>query len=232
MATTPHSLLRLERMTMKRNDILSDLYRRFPSLKSGKIEAAYQLMHHTCSNGGKLLLCGNGGSASDAEHIVGELMKGFLLDRRLSKEESKKFSEIPGGAEIASRLQGAIPAISLNSQTSLMTAISNDCSYDIVFAQQIYGYGNEGDCLIALSTSGNSANIVNAVKTAKALGIHSIGITGSRNCELAALCTICIQVPSRETRDVQEFTLPIYHTLCAMLEADFFSSADKQEAIL
>ncbi len=205
--------------------ILDDLLQRYPCLESTRedICSAFRLLCECYENGGKILVCGNGGSAADSEHIVGELMKGFLLKRSLSDASIKLFKDIDNGAYLASRLQGAIPAISLTSQTALISAYSNDVSSDMVYAQQVWGYAkNSPDVLVALSTSGNSANIVNAVKTAAAIGRKSIGITGSNKSKMSELCTASIRMSEDETFKVQELTMPVYHAICAMLEATYF----------
>lgn len=202
--------------------IYEELIQRYPELVALPILNAYELLLECSENKGQILVCGNGGSASDAEHIVGELMKGFKLKRSLSSEEADSFATIEGGKEIAAKLQKGIPAISLNSHVALMSAVGNDTDYDMVFAQQVYGYGRMGDVLIAMTTSGNSANVVNAAKTAKTMGMKVIGITGSKDSELSACSDICLQMPATETYLVQEYTLPIYHALCAMLEEKLF----------
>ncbi|NLX94056.1 MAG: SIS domain-containing protein [Clostridiales bacterium] len=205
--------------------LLDDLLQRYPCLESTRedICLAFRLLCECYENGGKILVCGNGGSAADSEHIVGELMKGFLLKRSLSDASIKLFKDIDNGAYLASRLQGAIPAISLTSQTALISAYSNDVSSDMVYAQQVWGYAkNSPDVLVALSTSGNSANIVNAVKTAAAIGRKSIGITGSNKSKMSELCTASIRMSEDETFKVQELTMPVYHAICAMLEATYF----------
>ena len=171
-------------------------------------------MLDTYKKGGKILVCGNGGSASDADHIVGELMKGFLKDRKVTDER------IP--QELREKLQGALPAISLCAHTSLMTATMNDNDADMIFAQQVYGYANENDLLIALSTSGNSKNVVNAVKVAKALGVKVIALIGETGGVLKGLADITICAPSTETYKIQEYHLPIYHYLCAKVEEEIF----------
>lgn len=209
---------------MENNSILTQLYQQYPQLRNRNIENAYQLLYETYLHGGKILVCGNGGSASDSDHIVGELMKSFRIKRNLSQIDCQKFKNIHGGEAIASKLQKAIPAISLSSQTALITAIGNDSSYDMIYAQQVYGYGHAGDCLIALSTSGNSANVITAVKTAQALKMKTVGITGQKIGQLQELCDICIPVPAESTSSIQEYTLPIYHALCAMLETEAFGN--------
>ena len=193
-----------------------DLFERYPQLNTcaEDIENAFAIIVDTYKKGGKILVCGNGGSASDADHIVGELMKGFLKDRKVTDER------IP--QELREKLQGALPAISLCAHTSLMTATMNDNDADMIFAQQVYGYANENDLLIALSTSGNSKNVVNAVKVAKALGVKVIALTGETGGVLKGLADITICAPSTETYKIQEYHLPIYHYLCASVENEFF----------
>lgn len=195
---------------------MKDLFERYPQLNICKndIENVLSLMLDTYKNDGKILVCGNGGSASDADHIVGELMKGFLKKREVTDER------IP--QELRGKLQGALPAISLSAHTSLMTATINDNDADMVFAQQVYGYGKENDLLIAISTSGNSKNVVNAVKVAKALGVKVIALTGETGGELKSLSNVTICAPSNETYKIQEYHLPIYHYLCARAEDEIF----------
>ena len=193
-----------------------------PALKALPIWEAYEMLLNCYQNGGKVLVCGNGGSASDAEHIVGELMKGFKLKRELSDEEKKAFAFGENGEELAVKLQKALPAISLNSHTALMTAVGNDTSFDMIFAQQVYGYGAPGDVLIGMTTSGNSKDVVTAAVTAKGIGMKVIGITGNKDSALSACSDICLQMPASETYRIQEYTLPVYHVLCAMLEEKMF----------
>ena len=193
-----------------------DLFERYPQLNICKndIENALSLMIDTYKKGGKILVCGNGGSSADADHIVGELMKGFLKSRKVTDER------IP--QDLREKLQGALPAISLSAHTSLMTATINDNDADMVFAQQVYGYAKENDLLIAISTSGNSKNVVNAVKVAKSLGVKTIALTGETGGELKQLADVTICAPSTETYKIQEYHLPIYHYLCASVENEFF----------
>lgn len=186
------------------------------------VKKAYEILEATYKNGGKILVCGNGGSAADCEHIVGELMKGFQLKRPLAESEISAFSSYENGVEIAKTIQKGLPAISLVSHTGLMTAYINDCDADSVFAQQVYGYMNEGDTLIALSTSGNSENVVRAAITAKARGGKVVAFTGANGGRLAGLCDSTVALPSTDTAKIQEYTLPLYHCLCAMLEEEFF----------
>ncbi|HJQ14953.1 MAG TPA: SIS domain-containing protein [Anaerolineales bacterium] len=205
---------------------IEQLIATYPDLErcTPDIEAAFQILSNCYRKGGKVLTCGNGGSAADAEHIVGELMKGYLLKRSVSDEiRARLVSASPEDDDyLASRLQGALPAISLVSQTSLLSAISNDTAADMVYAQQVYAYGQEGDVLIGLSTSGNSRNVILAMQVARALGLRTIGLTGPTGGALKPLCEVCICVPAENTPAIQERHLPIFHVLCAMLEEEFF----------
>ncbi|MBR4727766.1 MAG: SIS domain-containing protein [Clostridia bacterium] len=202
------------------------LFVSYPALQPlrEKIRQAFELLRQCAAANAAILVCGNGGSAADSEHIVGELMKGFYLKRPLPEEEKQKFSALPGGEDIAEKLQRGIRAISLVSQTGLISAFANDVDASLVFAQQVYAYaGAPQDVLIALSTSGNSQNVVNAAIAARAAGIRVISITGASGGSLAALSDAAICLPADSPAQVQELTLPVYHTLCAMLEATFFS---------
>ncbi|MCL2003682.1 MAG: SIS domain-containing protein [Oscillospiraceae bacterium] len=186
---------------------------------AGDILEAFGVLSGTYRLGGKLLLCGNGGSASDCEHIVGELMKGFLY-----KRPQKAFCEAhPGLEDVAGLLQGALPAISLTGQPALQTAFANDVDPVMVFAQQVYGYAKPGDALLGLSTSGNAGNVIAALRVARAMGVKTIGLTGQSGGRMKAHCDVCICVPETETYRIQELHLPVYHALCAMLEAEFFT---------
>ncbi|GAA3399878.1 SIS domain-containing protein [Paenibacillus hodogayensis] len=190
------------------------------------IERAFETMRDSYSAGGKVLLAGNGGSASDCEHIVGELMKGFMSRRPVHDSMRRKLRQF-GDAEgdyLADRLQGALPAISLVSHTALATAYANDVAADMVFAQQVFGYGKPGDVLIGLSTSGNSANVVRALQVARAQDLRTIGLTGRGGGAMKELCDVTIRVPYDVTPDIQERHLPIYHALCIMLEDAFFGN--------
>lgn len=203
--------------------IYATLFERYPTLEGIKndILSAYECICDTYSNGGKLLVCGNGGSASDSTHIVGELMKGFKLSRKLCETEKEKFDAV-GANGIAEGLQGALPAISLVGESALMTAFINDCSPELVFAQQVYGLMNKEDTLICLSTSGNSTNVVNALYTALAKGGKVVSIVGANGGKLSEISDVTIKLPSDVTCEIQEYTLPVYHALCAMLEEEFF----------
>ena len=204
------------------------LIMRYPHLEccKGNIIIAFEFIRDCYKKGGKLLVCGNGGSAADAEHIVGELMKGFKKARHLASTEVEKLVEIDSlmGRTLADNLQGALPAIALDGHPALTTAYMNDCEPIICFAQQVYGYGCKNDVLLAISTSGNSRNVLYAAVAAKAKGMVVIGLTGENSSKLSAMSDVCIRVPSTETYQIQELHLPIYHCLCLMLEDYFFNS--------
>lgn len=214
----------LRRFMMDRH--LTALIRRYPDLSElvPVLNEVFCLWRDSFAAGNKSLICGNGGSASDSEHIVGELMKGFLLRRPVDSAFLDKATAQFGehGNYLASNLQGALPAISLTSQQSLLTAFANDVAFDMAYAQQVYGYGQPGDVLVALSTSGNAQNVVHAVQVAKLRSLVTIGFTGRDGGKLAGLCDVTIQVPEDETYRIQERHIAIYHTLCIMLEETFF----------
>lgn len=210
------------------NTTFDQLYAKYPELGpacSAEIERAFEIVRTCYRNGGKLLLCGNGGSAADCEHIVGELMKGFMLRRPVPESFQNALATVDAesASYIAEHLQGGLPAISLVSHTALSTAFANDNAPDLVFAQQVYGYGKPGDVLLGISTSGNSANVMHALRVAKALGMHTIGLTGASGGRMKALCDAPICVPFDRTPDIQERHLPIYHALCIRIEEEFFS---------
>ena len=200
---------------------------RYPSLESAKndIVAAYLLLEESYNNGGKLLVAGNGGSAADAEHIVGELMKGFKLPRKPEADFAEKLVEENQelGSVLAENLQGALPAIALDGHPALSTAYMNDCEPLLCFAQQVNGYGKSGDVFLGISTSGNSKNVLFAATTAHAKGMKVIGLTGAKDSKLKDMSDVCIKAPQTETYMIQELHLPIYHCLCLMLEDKFFA---------
>ena len=203
------------------------LVERYPSLESAKedIVAAYLLLEESYKNGGKLLVAGNGGSAADAEHIVGELMKGFKLPRKPEADFAEKLVEENQelGSVLAENLQGALPAIALDGHPALSTAYMNDCEPLLCFAQQVNGYGKSGDVFLGISTSGNSKNVLFAATTAHAKGMKVIGLTGAKDSKLKDMSDVCIKAPQTETYMIQELHLPIYHCLCLMLEDRFFA---------
>lgn len=208
-------------------NIFLELLERYPALVSAasEIEAAFELVRGAYEGGGKLLCGGNGGSACDCEHIVGELLKSFKKPRAIDCETKKSLLALgEDGEYLASKLEGALPAVSLVSQTGVLTAYANDRAWDAALAQQVYGLGNKGDVLLVLSTSGNSRNCVLAARVAEAKGLKTIALTGEGGGMLKDICDVCIAAPERETYKVQELHLPIYHALCAMLEEEFFSA--------
>lgn len=205
---------------------LNHLIDRYPKLIVCKedIMRAYELLEAAYQSGRKLLVCGNGGSASDSEHIVGELMKEFKLKRKIYGNQSTALKEIDPelGQVLADNLQGALPAISLTGHSALQTAYMNDAVPELVFAQQINGYGKAGDVFLGISTSGNSKNVLYAAVNAKAKGLKVIGLTGAKENKLMKFADVCIRVPETETYKIQELHLPVYHCLCLMLEQKFF----------
>ena len=198
--------------------MLNELFERYPALQicEKDIEDALKLLIDTYKNDGKVLVCGNGGSAADSEHIVGELMKGFMLKREVDD------GRIP--ENMRCNLQGALPAISLVSQSGVLSAFINDVEPEMMYAQLVYGYGKEGDLLICLSTSGNSKNCVNAAEVAKSIGVKVLSLTGEKESRLSQLSDCTVKVPDTETFKVQEYHLPVYHYLCAAVEEYFFEN--------
>lgn len=207
-------------------DYVQELIERYPALngvESALRQAIDELV--TCFySGGKLLVCGNGGSCCDADHIVGELMKGFLKKRPLDAELRQRLTDAGGeaGAALAGKLQGGLPAINLMAHAGLNSAFANDVDASMLYAQQVMGYGRQGDVLIGISTSGNAQNVCSAAIAAKALGMKTIALTGASGGRLKALVDIAVCVPETETFKVQELHLPVYHALCAAVEAEFF----------
>ena len=208
------------------NRHIDTLIERYPSLITCKedIQAAFNILQQAYSEGCKLLVCGNGGSASDSEHIVGELMKEFKLKREVFKNQADAMKQIDPemGTILAEHLQGALPAITLTGHSSLTTAFMNDSLPELIFAQQVNGYGKPKDVFLGISTSGNSRNVLFAAVAAKAKGLKVLGLTGQEPCKLAKFADVCIQVPATETYKIQELHLPVYHCLCMMLEEYFF----------
>ena len=186
-------------------------------------------MEECYNHNGKLLIAGNGGSAADSEHIVGELMKGFKLPRNITEDFSVKLIEANEelGPLLATSLQGTLPAIALDGHLSLTTAYMNDCDPLLCFAQQVNGFGKSEDVFLGISTSGNSKNVLYAATVAKAKGMKVIGLTGKKESKLSAFADVCIKVPETETYMVQELHLPVYHCLCLMLEENFFGGKTK-----
>ena len=202
------------------------LLNRYPVLAVSRQEIidAYLTLEETYKNGGKLLIAGNGGSAADSEHIVGELMKGFKMPRRITTDFANKLISVnlELGTVLAENLQGTLPAIALDGHFALSTAYMNDCDPLICFAQQVNGFGNKGDVFLGISTSGKSKNILYAATVARAKGMKIIGLTGAKDSELSTFADVCVKVPEVETYMVQELHLPVYHCWCLMLEDKFF----------
>lgn len=216
--------------------IFEQLFERYPALTPvrGSIWNVYQILESCYASGGKLLIAGNGGSCADSEHIVGELMKGFVKRRQLPEalrqaieQEELNAADEAGGADrttgLAKLLQGALPAIALTGHPALSTAFLNDVNGEMIYAQQVCGYGTAQDVLMGITTSGNAKNIDYAVTVAKAKGMRVIGLTGKDGGTLGRRSDAAVIVPESETYRIQELHLPIYHTLCLMLEERFFA---------
>lgn len=213
---------------MKETKYLEELTGRYPALEAVKqdVLAAYGILKDCYTQGGKVLVAGNGGSSADSEHIVGELMKGFIKRRPVSPEfeHALRSADPELGKALARGLQGALPAIALTGHPALSTAFLNDVDGEMIYAQQLYGYGRPGDVFLGISTSGNARNIMYAVTAAKALGLKTLGLTGRDGGALAKACDVSVVVPERETYKIQELHLPVYHTLCLMLEEYFYGA--------
>ena len=201
------------------NVSLEELFSRNPCLEQCRIAVtdAFDVLISAFRAGGKVLVCGNGGSAADAEHICGELLKKFKRHRRVPEDVAAKLRP-----ELVAKLEGSLPAISLVSMSGILTAFANDVSWETAFAQQVLGLAKPGDVLVALSTSGNSANCVAAAEVMKAVGGKSIAFTGANESRLSQVCDVAIRVPESETYKVQELHLPVYHALCAAIEEEMF----------
>lgn len=207
-------------------ETIKELVNRYPGLKMAEeaIAQAEEAIISAYKNGGTLFTCGNGGSAADADHIVGELMKGFLKKRPVPACDREKLREVdPETADfMADNLQCGLPAVSLHSQSALLTAFANDVDASMMYAQVVYAMGRAGDVLIAISTSGNSKNVVNAAKIAKLKGLTVISLTGEKLCKLDEIADVAIHVGDTETYRVQELHLPVYHRICAAVEEAFY----------
>jgi D-sedoheptulose 7-phosphate isomerase len=205
---------------------LERLFERYPVLKACEpdLAAALTILTGAYKSGNKLLVCGNGGSAADSEHIVAELMKGFLKPRRIPESDAARLIASDGalGPAIADKLQGALPAISLVSHVGLISAISNDTAAEMAFAQQVYGLGKAGDVLLGITTSGNSSNVINAIAVAKTFGLKTIILTGRSGGTVAPMADMAIRVPADAVADIQELHLPVYHWLCIEVEEEMF----------
>lgn len=212
----------MKEIAMEQIEILIERYPQLDVIKNDLIQTVDKIIE-AYKNGNKIMVCGNGGSAADSLHIVGELMKAFVLPRKLPVEVQNKIAKVSTNAKyLQENLQMALPAISLVNEVGLLTAYANDVAPNLNFAQQVLGQGKNGDILIAISTSGNSENVIYAVEVAKAMNIISISLTGKTGGKLKNLSDITIAVPETETYKIQELHLPVYHTICLAIEAEFF----------
>lgn len=200
----------------KRNKKLEDM--------KNNILAICEAITSCYRNGGQVLICGNGGSSADSDHIVGELMKGFLLQRPLEKKVMERFEALYGeyGGKISKKLQGALPAIALNTQTAFISAFNNDVDPELIYAQQVMGYGKFGDIVIGISTSGNAINVYNALITAKVIGVKTIAFTGRNGGRLSTVADYSLIVKEKETYLIQEYHLMLYHLVCIFVESELF----------
>ena len=214
------------KLTEKQQEIFEELFVRYPVLEKNRedILKAYEVLETCYRTGGKLLVAGNGGSCADAEHIVGELMKGFRKRRPLDEalQHSLAMENISHGADLARSLQGSLRAIALDGHPGLSTAFANDVDGMLSYAQQVNGYGKPGDVFLGISTSGNAENVMYAAVTAKAKGMKVVGLTGKDGGKLAGIADAAVIVPEMETYKIQELHLPVYHALCLMLEHRFY----------
>lgn len=207
--------------------IIDELVERYPALECCResVRQASEILIDSYTHGGKLLIAGNGGSAADAEHIVGEMMKSFRIQKTLPEgyADALYAADPEMGSVLRSHLQGALPAIALAGHISLSTAYMNDCEPLLCFAQQVNGYGRPGDVLLGISTSGNSRNVLYAAVAARARGMKVIGLTGEKGGRLERYSDVCIKAPAAETYKIQELHLPIYHCICQIVEKHFYS---------
>ena len=215
---------------MENKKFLEELIRRYPQVEeiSDKINEAAERLIRCYQNGNKILICGNGGSSSDSDHIAGELLKGFEQNRPLNDQMKNQLLAVSAerGSYLAKKLQTGLPAISLSAHSALITAVANDTDAHLIYAQQVIGFGNPGDVLLGISTSGKSQVVIDAAITARAMGMTVIGMTGETGGKLKTFCDILINVPERRTSFIQELHLPVYHTLCLMVEDHFFGTPE------
>ena len=211
---------------MENGKFVDELILRYPQLKdiSYKIEEAAERLIRCYQNGNKVLICGNGGSSSDSDHIAGELLKGFEQRRPLDESVRKLLESVSGerGAYLADKLQTGLPAISLSAHTGVVTAVVNDIDASLIYAQQVIAFGRPGDVLLGISTSGNALDVIDAAVTARAKEMTVIGLTGETGGKLKSFCDIILNVPEKRTSYVQELHLPVYHTICMIIENYFF----------
>jgi len=224
----PFMKIKFKTLEVENQRLLEELIERYPELSAveNEIQKAAESLIACFEQGGKVLVCGNGGSSSDSDHIVAELMNGFEKMRPIADKLKNQLAEISGdrGAYLAEKLQQGFPAISLTAHSTLITAIANDTDASLIFAQQVVGYGNIGDVLIAISTSGNSQNVIDGLITARAKGLKVIGLTGKTGGRMKPFCDVLINVSGSRTAYIQELHLPVYHTICAMIENHFFGN--------
>jgi phosphoheptose isomerase len=217
-------------MRINFKSMFEELFRRYPQLQdiNDKINESAERLVRCYQNGNKVLICGNGGSSSDSDHIAGELLKGFEQRRPLDDSMRKRLLAVSGkrGSYLGEKLQSGLPAISLSAHAGLVTAVANDTDASLIYAQQVIGFGNPGDVLLGISTSGNAQNVLDAAITARAKGMTVIGMTGATGGKLKTFCDILINVPETRTSFVQELHLPVYHTLCLMVENHFFGNLE------
>lgn len=208
---------------------IDELVKRYPVLEGNQQEVyqAAEAIINAYNNGHKIMVCGNGGSASDSLHIVGELMKAFVCKREVVPAWQEKLAKCAHGEYLIKNLQMALPAISLVSEAGLLTAYANDVAPDMNFAQQVFGQGKAGDILLAISTSGNSSNVIYAAEVAKAMGIIVVALTGRSGGKMKDNADILINVPEDETFKIQELHLPVYHAICLAVEAEFYGELEK-----
>ena len=213
----------LEQRLEKHIELLVSRYPQLENCKQDTVDA-YLIMENCYLKKGKLLITGNGGSAADSEHIVGELMKAFVNPRKLDEDYVRALTAVDAemGTTLGEGLQGSLPALALDGHLALSTAYMNDCEPLLCFAQQVNGFGKENDVFLGISTSGNSKNVLYAAVVAKAKGMKVVGLTGAKESKLSGMADVCIRVPQTETYMIQELHLPVYHTLCLMLEDKFF----------
>ncbi len=222
----------LTAMTTQTLEIRDLLAQRFPQLGAltPALDAAVAEVCACHERGGLVMVCGNGGSAADSGHIVGELMKGFMLRREVTAANRDALLAVDPEGVLANTLQEGVRAVSLTDASPLVSAVGNDLSWDVVYAQQVLALGRAGDVLIGLSTSGNARNVVRAMQTARALGVKTVGLTGRDGGAMRAWCNILLAVPETETYRVQELHLPLYHALCAMVEEELFGAKERNRA--
>ncbi len=210
--------------------LADNLAQRYPALQPtiATLCDCVQVIVQMHRHGGRLLICGNGGSAADAQHIVGELVKSFGHPRKLTAAQQAVMQQVDAtdGPKLATKLQQGVSAMALSDNAALLTAIANDTAAELVFAQQVFVHGRKGDVLLGISTSGNSLNVIHALQVARALGLTTLGLCGSKACRMDSICDHLLKAPATETYQIQEYHLPLYHALCLMIEAELYAGSD------